>query len=65
MRKKGSVKFFNTSKGFGFIKDGETGEEFFVHATGLIDEIKENDQVTFEVIEGKKGLNAISVEIDY
>ena len=60
--KTGTVKFFNEAKGFGFIKD-EKGEEFFVHATGLIDKVRENDVVTFEVAEGKKGLNAVEVKI--
>ena len=59
----GKVKFFNETKGFGFIKDSETNEEYFVHVTGLIDEIKENDEVTFEVKEGKKGLNAVNVKL--
>ncbi len=57
---KGTVKFFNEAKGFGFIKD-ENGQEIFVHATGLIDEIQENDEVTYEVQDGKKGLNAVNV----
>jgi cold shock protein len=60
---KGTVKFFNVSKGFGFIKDAESGKEYFVHASGLIDKIKENDEVTFELQEGKKGLNAINVKL--
>ncbi|MBD1396396.1 cold shock domain-containing protein [Pontibacter sp. JH31] len=59
----GKVKFFNETKGFGFIKDNETNEEYFVHVTGLIDEIRENDEVTFEVKEGKKGLNAVNVKL--
>ena len=59
--KTGTVKFYNEAKGFGFIKD-ESGQEVFVHATGLIDKIRENDTVTFEVAEGKKGLNAINVK---
>ncbi len=59
--KTGTVKFFNESKGFGFIKDAEN-QEFFVHATGLVDKIRENDTVTFEVAEGKKGLNAVNVK---
>ncbi|MFL5762905.1 MAG: cold-shock protein [Bacteroidia bacterium] len=59
--KTGTVKFFNEAKGFGFIKD-ETGQEIFVHATGLEDKIKENDTVTFDVAEGKKGLNAVKVK---
>lgn len=58
--KKGTVKFFNETKGFGFIK-GENGEDIFVHVTGLTDEIRENDEVTFDVQDGKKGLNAINV----
>ena len=61
--KEGKVKFFNESKGFGFIKETETGKEYFVHASGLIDEIKENDDVTFELQEGKKGLNAVNVKV--
>lgn len=59
---KGIVKFFNVTKGFGFIKEDETNKEYFVHATGLIDKIKENDVVTFELEEGKKGLNAVKVK---
>ena len=59
--KTGVVKFFNEAKGFGFIKD-ESGQEIFVHATGLEDKIKENDTVTFDVAEGKKGLNAVNVK---
>jgi CspA family cold shock protein len=59
--KTGTVKFFNETKGFGFIKD-EEGQEIFVHATGLVDQIKENDPVSYEVTEGKKGLNAINVK---
>ena len=60
--KTGTVKFFNVSKGYGFIKDDATGEEVFVHATGLIDQVRQDDKVTFEVSEGKKGLNAINVK---
>ena len=56
---KGTVKFFNNTKGFGFIKDAETGTEYFVHVSGLINEIKEGDDVTYELKEGKKGLNAV------
>ena len=59
---KGKVKFFNETKGFGFIKDNETGTEYFVHKTGLIDRIAENDEVTFELKEGNKGLNAVNVK---
>jgi cold shock protein len=60
---KGTVKFFNRTKGFGFIKDDESNNEYFVHVTGLIDEIQENDEVTFELKEGKKGLNAVNVKL--
>lgn len=62
MQKEGVVKFFDKEKGYGFIKTGN--EELFVHATGLIDRnITEGDNVRFEVIEGKKGLNCINVEL--
>ncbi|MDP1800059.1 MAG: cold shock domain-containing protein [Bacteroidota bacterium] len=57
---KGIVKFFNDAKGFGFIK-GENGQEVFVHVTGLVHEIRENDEVTFDTAEGKKGLSAVNV----
>lgn len=59
---KGTVKFFNDSKGFGFIKDEASNQEYFVHISGLIDEIRENDEVTYELQEGKKGLNAVNVK---
>ncbi|ARS34755.1 cold-shock protein [Pontibacter actiniarum] len=58
----GKVKFFNDEKGFGFIKDDSTDQEYFVHVTGLIDEIRENDEVTFDLKEGRKGLNAVNVK---
>ncbi len=61
--KKGTVKFFNNSKGFGFIKEDGTGEEFFVHVSGLKQDIRENDNVTFDVQQGKKGLNAVNVQL--
>lgn len=61
--KTGVVKFYNTSKGFGFIIVDGSKEEIFVHFTGLIDEIKEGDKVTFNTKEGKKGLNAIEVSL--
>jgi cold shock protein len=61
--KNGKVKFFNESKGFGFIMDDETGKEYFVHASGLVDRVRENDQVTFDLIEGRKGLNAVNVKL--
>jgi CspA family cold shock protein len=59
---KGTVKFFNESKGFGFIVDDESKTEYFVHVTGLIDEVNEGDAVEFELQEGRKGLNAINVK---
>ena len=61
--KEGKVKFFNESKGFGFIKENETDKEYFVHVSGLIDRIKEDDDVTFELQEGRKGLNAVDVKL--
>ena len=61
--KKGKVKFFNTSKGFGFIQDMETGQDIFVHATGLTTEVREGDMVVFDVTQGKKGLNAVNVKL--
>jgi CspA family cold shock protein len=61
--KEGKVKFFNESKGYGFIKDVETSEEHFVHVSGIVDEIKEDDDVTFELQQGKKGLNAVNVKL--
>jgi CspA family cold shock protein len=59
----GKVKFFNNTKGFGFIKDNDSDNEYFVHVTGLVDDIRENDDVTFDVKEGKKGLNAVNVKL--
>ncbi len=59
----GTVKFFNETKGFGFIKPANGGQDIFVHVSGLIDEIRENDQVTYEVQDGKKGLNAVNVKV--
>ena len=61
--KKGSVKFFNESKGFGFIIEEGSNEEHFVHVSGLIDEVREGDNVEFELKEGKKGLNAVNVKV--
>lgn len=60
--KTGKVKFFNEAKGFGFIVADDTNSEVFVHHTGLVDKIRENDVVEFEVTEGKKGLNAVNVK---
>jgi CspA family cold shock protein len=59
----GTVKFFNETKGFGFIVDDSTKEEIFVHVSGLIDNIREGDQVTFETQRGKKGMNAVNVQL--
>ncbi|MGA2407878.1 MAG: cold shock domain-containing protein [Bacteroidales bacterium] len=59
----GTVKFYNDSKGFGFIKDENSPKEYFVHSSGLKDSIRENDKVTFDLQEGKKGLNAINVKL--
>lgn len=59
--KTGVVKFFNTEKGFGFIKDDETKQDVFVHKTGLVDNVREDDKVTYEVEDGRKGPNAINV----
>ncbi len=61
--KKGTVKFFNNSKGYGFVTDEESNNEYFVHISGLIDEINEGDHVEFELQEGKKGLNAVNVKV--
>jgi CspA family cold shock protein len=60
--KKGTVKFFNETKGFGFIKDDD-GQEIFVHVSGLKDKIRENDTVEYEIQESKKGLNAVNVKL--
>jgi CspA family cold shock protein len=60
---KGTVKFFNETKGFGFIKEDGSEQEHFVHVSGLIDEIKEGDEVEFELKEGRKGMNAIDVKV--
>lgn len=61
--KEGTVKFFNRTKGFGFIKPTDSEEDVFVHQTGLIDEIHENDNVSFDVERGEKGLNAVNVKL--
>jgi len=57
---KGTVKFFNETKGFGFIKEDGSGDEHFVHISGLIDEIREGDEVEFELQEGKKGMRNVA-----
>ena len=59
----GTVKFFNGTKGFGFITPSNGGQDIFVHVSGLIDEIRENDKVSYEVQNGQKGLNAVNVSV--
>ncbi|MFC2148408.1 cold-shock protein [Eudoraea sp.] len=59
----GTVKFFNRAKGFGFIKPVNSEEDIFVHQSGLIDEINENDNVKFNLEKGQKGMNAVNVEV--
>jgi len=65
MQKEGKVKFFNETKGFGFIVPGDGSEDVFVHSSGLIDQVRENDNVEYEVERGKKGLNAVNVKVVY
>jgi len=60
---KGTVKFFNDSKGYGFITEEGSNTDHFVHISGLIDEIREGDNVEFELQQGKKGLNAVNVQV--
>jgi CspA family cold shock protein len=59
----GKVKFYNTAKGYGFIVKDSTNEEVFVHQSGLIDKVKQNDLVTFDIIDGRKGKNAVNVKL--
>jgi len=59
----GTVKFFNETKGFGFITPSNGDAEIFVHISGLVDEIRENDSVSYEIEQGKKGLNAVRVKL--
>jgi cold shock protein len=60
---KGTVKFYNDARGYGFIKDADSSSEYFVHSSGLIDKVKLNDTVTYDLEEGKKGTNAINVKL--
>jgi CspA family cold shock protein len=60
---KGTVKFFNESKGFVFVVEDDSKTEYFVHVSGLIDEVNEGDAVEFELKEGRKGLNAVDVKL--
>ncbi|AEM69629.1 cold-shock DNA-binding domain protein [Allomuricauda ruestringensis DSM 13258] len=60
---KGTVKFFNNDKGYGFITPTNSNEDIFVHSSGLIDEVRENDEVHYETEQGQKGLNAVNVEV--
>jgi cold shock protein len=61
--KEGTVKFFNSTKGFGFIKPSDSSEDIFVHQSGLIDDIRENDNVKYDEERGRKGMNAVNVEL--
>ena len=60
---KGTVKFFNSTKGFGFINEDGEDREHFVHVSGLIDEVREGDRVEFDLEQGRKGLNAVNVRV--
>jgi len=62
-KNQGTVKFFNTEKGFGFIRHNDSDKETFVHVSGLINEIREGDQVEFDLQNGKKGMNAVNVTV--
>ncbi|MCK5825327.1 MAG: cold shock domain-containing protein [Ichthyobacteriaceae bacterium] len=61
--KTGKIKFFNESKGFGFVIDNESGKDYFLHVSGLVDEVREGDDVTFDLKEGRKGMNAVEVKL--
>jgi len=59
----GTIKFFNQTKGFGFITPANGGQDIFVHVSGLVNDVRDNDKVTYEVQSGKKGLNAINLRV--
>ena len=63
MQNEGTVKFFNVTKGFGFITPNGGGQDVFVHSSGLIDEIRENDKVNYDLENGRKGVNAVNVKV--
>lgn len=60
---KGTVKFFNDTKGFGFVTEEGSNKEYFVHVSGCIDDIRDGDSVEFDIEEGRKGLNAVNVKV--
>jgi CspA family cold shock protein len=61
--KTGVIKFFNDSKGFGFVIEDESNTEYFLHVSGCIDEVREGDRIGFDLKEGRKGLNAVDVRV--
>lgn len=61
--RKGTVKFFNSAKGFGFIKPDDGSDDVFVHSSGLVDQVFENYQVKYEIERGRKGITAVNVEV--
>ncbi|MDF1548965.1 MAG: cold shock domain-containing protein [Bacteroidales bacterium] len=60
---KGKVKFYNDPKGFGFITDSNSSKEYYFHSSGLKDKVKESDEVSFDLEDGKKGLNAVNIKL--
>ena len=59
----GKVKFFHEAKGFGFVVDEDSGREYFVHISGLIDAVQKNEKVSFELADGERGKNAVNVKL--